>query len=469
MGGGILLPERRQRMTVTVRVIALNIDNVIVDGSHRYPVPHGTFEEAEPGQALARLVEKVAARFDEAGGVLLLDGPAAHSLGFPAKLPEKLTARKRAELAALFAPAELSGWKVGEPGPWFTFWTPADDPRRTVHVGIMPWIDPGRTGGMHADDQATFAGNLATYHTIIGVPFHHTPGVAGGDCLRSLGPKDPPTWRAHNTEKLPEGCHRAEYDIVDWAGGHDPRRGGFLHTYDANAMYLNAMLSAEVAVRELTNTGRIDFDPALSGYWQIPRPHWNDPNMPDPLGYRPAHDKPGQLLWVTTPTMALLRDMDAEGIIQEPPVLNSWTGRAPLVWRRGQRVPGRSTTRVGRRFAERLRDALVDAPEGKGFRVDHAIKATYSEAVGMCGREGGRVYRIDWRHTWIAKARALLWWRLWNIGMTEARWPVAVNVDAATYASQEADPIAGCPRGLTIGRGLGQFKVKGTERKAIAS
>ena len=91
------------------------------------------------------------------------------------------------------------------------------------------------------------------------------------------------------------------------------------------------------------------------------------------------------------------------------------------------------------------------------------LKYTYAVTVSTLGgtwyKHDDPLYRPDWRHAIIAQANANLSRAL---GLLEAAGVpvVAINVDCAYVVSDEPDPVAAMKGTLTLGEGLGDFKVR---------
>jgi len=69
------------------------------------------------------------------------------------------------------------------------------------------------------------------------------------------------------------------------------------------------------------------------------------------------------------------------------------------------------------------------------------------------------LYRPDWRHLIIAQANANMSRALHKMDAA-GYTPVAVHKDAVYLLSDEPDPVKACPPSVTLGTGLGHFKVQ---------
>jgi hypothetical protein len=95
-----------------------------------------------------------------------------------------------------------------------------------------------------------------------------------------------------------------------------------------------------------------------------------------------------------------------------------------------------------------------------------ALKLLYTHAIGCLDGhwlrekcEPEALYRPDWRHGVIARARTNLYRNAAKAYESSGQIPFAAAADCWYYVSDEADPIAANP-GLRLGDGLGQYKVK---------
>lgn len=403
----------------------------------------GSWSAARGTWDLSQLLHE-AANVLGAPGVVLLTAGALADLGIGFPMSTRAAEADAADHPVLNS-ARMFGWMVSRLAPWMSF---RHDHWPTITVACLPWLD-SRTGPLWHEGipAGEFAADLARYHQLVGVPFYATPGVSGLALMRGCTslPVEP-RW-VHPAKAALAGIRHVEDDYRTWS---QPGNGGgaFEHTYDAVGMYLGSAGATYLPLAELAYARGGVFNQHVGGYWQIVPPVWNNPNMPHPCG---NHRASSPLIWVTTPTMVLLAELAADGLLEMPGVVSSWTAKS---------------ARVLRQWQHRVRTALelIDDQDVPGMR--RAVKATYAEAVGLLGREGGRVFRPDWRFHLIATARCNLFRRGWRIGEATGRWPVAIKVDALTYSSDEFDAVAGAPKGLPLGDTLGRFRVLGTTRAA---
>jgi len=93
-----------------------------------------------------------------------------------------------------------------------------------------------------------------------------------------------------------------------------------------------------------------------------------------------------------------------------------------------------------------------------------ALKYTYSLTISSFNSAWNKdkrspLYRPDWRHAILAQANANLSRALHKMDLA-GYTPVAVHKDCVYLVSDEPDPVAACPPSVTLGAGLGHFKVQ---------
>lgn len=260
----------------------------------------------------------------------------------------------------------------------------------------------------------------------------------------------------------------------------------WVHTYDANAAYLGCWQTVELGFGrpEHFSTARgCESRVGQPGVWRVELPPgWHEPAELPPIAPRLVQrdgDDQGKGGWVTTPTLARLRQWAA------------WSKQGEVVPEEGHVWPERS--RFLRAAGERLRDARTEALQGaeamRGIlrdplTTDEAAEAALSrlvaaeavkEAVGdlyqiMSGRFSSHRREVapawarpDWGNLIRAEWRANLHRKLTRWWADTAAAPFAIETDAVAFATDEADPVAFARWvGLPLGAGLGQWKVSGT-------
>jgi hypothetical protein len=301
----------------------------------------------------------------------------------------------------------------------------------------------------------TLAWRLGLFAELLGIGWRFTGGVTGIDLAGTfprrrmrLAAADPPP--PAKVAAIEPDFHWSRKPLSDEAAA------GWLHCYDANAMYLGAYGQAAVNLGGWRHAEAPEFDPKMPGYWllaELPEP--GDRLLPDvanPTG-RDTGGRPGG--WLTTPTLARMAELGCEI-------------RPRAAW-----LPDGDYGRWYEPFYERLRDAraaLSAWADVDSAAVLAAVKFVWHQTHGMFTvRSQGAQFRPDHRHVVMATARAGLSRRLGAIADAERRWPLAVATDNLAYASADPDPVRACPAGLRLGAGLGEFKVAGTLPMADAA
>lgn len=351
---------------------------------------------------------------------------------------------------------DVEGWEHGPAGPWITY---RRGNHTRVHLGVWSWM--ARRPRDHSLFLPVLAGprpihqpcgpilvQLEAWRTLTELPYRGIPGIAGTSLLRALTARRGgrgPLWH-HGT---PINAHEPE--IGSWRSPAAEEAPEFRQSWDTNRAYLAAAGCAEVCIDRLVNTGPIEFDPRRAGWWLIDADPWMLPSLlPDPVYQRTRGNGSG-VAWATTPTVKLLHDLYPQGRgVPGFTVLDSWTGRG---------------TRAFRGWAGCLNNACLTTMQAQ-YPTElttaqlAAFKDAYRQAIGLMNHEGGAIYRPDWHYTILAQARATLWRKLWNVGHTTGRWPIAISTDAVTYASPYRDCEEHENPGFPIGDALGQWKVK---------
>jgi hypothetical protein len=434
------------------RAIAVSAELSWVDGAGPFRSPLRPSEASVPqAMPLADLLDRVARAADPkgAGVVLVLASDALKFLG----LPDQLGAGAAHEAAPELVRA--AGWKFpDELGHWCRAWrNERTGHTAAVYLVVPAWrgkFDPDLADGAGEDlaDGAGVTRRLAAYHQATGAPYAIAPGYSAMVALRDgLARARNPYW-CPSWDRMGTLLRLAERDL-SWTAELVPA-DGWRHTYDAYAAHLGAAAAVEVASDQLQRVPDQEWDPKLAGYWQIDASAWAHTRMPSPT-HGLEVDKGGRL-WVCSPTMALLHQLTEEGWTDAPVVRDAWVAHGF----RG----------VLRPWAEQLRDALAGLDTSGDAEILRAeFKATYRQAVGWFGKPKNRIVeRPDWRHAIVSQGRTAIWRRAWRIGQNEDRWPLAIQTDSLTYASEAEDPEAAAPMGLTLGPwGLGKFRVAASE------
>ena len=299
---------------------------------------------------------------------------------------------------------------------------------------VFPLYDEHAVWGLDTDG-ATLRAALVAYARAVGTPYYRSPGRTGIDLLQELGKRGADAKREY-PERLPAPAGQADtVTELSWLRTLSPAERGkaYLHSYDKNAQWLSAIGVVELGLSGIEErrdpTGKLPFDKKLPGYWL-------------------ARIAGAEERWVCTPTVAWALERGQAVAITEAHV---WTqhSRAMETW------------------YERLRTArttLYADTTPAGHLALGALKYTYALTISGFNsawhkEKRSPLYRPDWRHLVIAQANANLSRALHKMDMA-GYTPVAVHKDAVYLLSDEPDPVAACPPSVTLGTGLGHFKVQ---------
>jgi len=328
-------------------------------------------------------------------------------------------------LAALHAfPEALGAWlalrKKGEAGSGVSL--------------VFPLYDEHAVWGLDTDG-ATLLDGLLAYAQAVGAPYYSSPGRTGTDLLQELGKRGAGSQREY-PEWLPGPAGQAEtVTELSWLRtlSPDERAKRYLHSYDKNAQWLSAAGVVELGLAGIEEQrdpgGTVPFDKRLPGYWL-------------------ARIAGAEERWCCTPTVAWAIERGQVVAIREAHV---WTkhSRAMETW--CERLRG-------------ARTALYADTTPAGALALRALKLTYALTISGFNSAWHRdkrspLYRPDWRHAILAQANANLSRALHKMDAA-GYTPVAVHKDAVYLLSDEPDPVVACPPSVTLGTGLGHFKVQ---------
>jgi len=317
--------------------------------------------------------------------------------------------------------------------------TPWLDLRKKGEAGssvsiAFPLYDEHAIWGLDTDG-ATLLTALLAYANAVGTPYYRSPGRTGADLLQGLGKRGAESKRVY-PERLPAPAGQADTVAeTSWMRTLSPaeRERRYLHSYDKNAQWLSAAGVVELGLSSIEErrdvAGKLPFDKKLPGYWL-------------------ARIAGGAERWVCTPTVAWAIERGQAVAITEASV---WTehSRAMETWY--ERLRG-------------ARTALYADETPAGRLALGALKYTYSLTISGFGSAWQRerrspLYRPDWRHAILAQANANLSRALHKMDR-DGYTPVAVHKDAVYLLSDEPDPVVACPPSVTLGDGLGHFKVQ---------
>jgi hypothetical protein len=328
-------------------------------------------------------------------------------------------------LDALHAfPAALTPWldlrKKGEAGSGVSL--------------VFPLYDEHAVWGLDTDG-ATLLGALVAYAAAVGAPYYRSPGRTGVDLLQELGKRGAGSQREY-PERLPAPAGQADtVTELSWLRTMSPVERGkaYLHSYDKNAQWLSAAGVVELGLSGIEErrdpTGKLPFDKKLPGYWL-------------------ARIYDGEERWYCTPTLTLAHERGRAVAISQAHV---WTEHSRALESWYERLRG-------------ARTALQGDATPAGRLALGALKLTYSLTVSSFNGAWLRdkcspLYRPDWRHAVISQANANMTRALHKMEGAGYK-AVAVHKDAVYLVSDEVDPVVACPPSITLGSGLGHFKVQ---------
>jgi len=317
--------------------------------------------------------------------------------------------------------------------------TPWLDLRKKGEAGsgvsiVFPLYDEHAVWGLDTDS-ATLLGGLGAYAHAVGTPYYRSPGRTGLDLMQELGKRGADSKREF-PERLPAPAGQADtVTELSWLRTLAPaeRAKAYLHSYDKNAQWLSAAGVVELGLSGIEErcdpAGKLPFDKKLPGYWL-------------------ARIAGAEERWCCTPTVAWALERGQVVAITEAHV---WTehSRAMETWY--ERLRG-------------ARTALYADTTSAGRLALSALKYTYSLTISGFNSTWQRerrspLYRPDWRHAILAQANANLSRALHKMDR-DGYTPVAVHKDAVYLVSDEPDPVTACPPSVTLGTGLGHFKVQ---------
>jgi len=317
--------------------------------------------------------------------------------------------------------------------------TPWLDLRKKGEAGssvsiVFPLYDEHAVWGLGTDG-ATLLTALRAYAEAVGTPYYRSPGRTGIDLLQELGKRGADAKREY-PERLPAPAGQADTVAeLSWLRTLSPaeRAKAYLHSYDKNAQWLSAAGVVELGLSGIEERrdpgGNLPFDKKLPGYWL-------------------ARIAGGEERWACTPTVAWAIERGQTVAITQASV---WTqhSRAMETWYERLRT---------------ARTALYADTTPAGRLALGALKYTYALTISGFNsawhkEKRSPLYRPDWRHLVIAQANANLSRALHKMDMA-GYTPVAVHKDAVYLVSDEPDPVVACPPSVTLGTGLGHFKVQ---------
>lgn len=332
-----------------------------------------------------------------------------------------------------------SGYTVAGDAAHDTAWWVARRGRRTVQVVVREWAggDP-LVGPLRP--AARVAADLWEWYNLTGTPYAYGPGTATVINIRSDRRINPPRWVLKDEATTEPWRPPAQIQDIRW---HPrlPKRGMECHRWDMRAAYLAAAAQVALPLGQLGHTG---VDPQAGiGYYRVHVASWTGVDVFDMIGRR---DRQG-CVWVTNAMLDLLRDRYSLEVV------DSYTEQ------RGGRLL--------RHWAERWRDALVELGPIGPSAVRQALKAGYTQAIGLFNVARGTIYRPDWRHLIIDQARASLLRRILRVHELTGLVPARVDVDSVWYATEAIKAggwrLDNLHHALGVADNIGRMRYEGIE------
>jgi hypothetical protein len=438
--------------------------------------------------ALAELVHElnlgvqVTPRYSLPGQLWVMPDLAA-AWGWPVleNLPSREKEREQAlrewsSSAPALKDAEAAGWQLGSGGVlkgWLRVWraaaTAGADGRGVVlvHAGVLNPDSPVLTGlGEGHLTGRILSRRLQRFADAAGTSWHYSAGHTGVDLLKSL------RWlRREEMFTVVEPVAPAQLPNVEaeasWSRRptEEEQACRYLHAYDYSGAYLAGAASLEVGLGAPEH--RLDdvaFDAKLPGYWRVRVPDAADWRLPHPLAPVLA-EAPiggargvGEARWFTTPTLQVAQEFGYELEVLEAHV---WPDKARVF------DPWYQRLRDARSAAQRLEDdpAVLAMVKDVYAHTVGRLAAGYldPQVLRAASQPEEPMYRPDWRHLVIAKARANRLRKLRKIGVEADQWPLAYTTDTVVYASNNPDPVSAWPGApQDLGTALGKWKPYGS-------
>jgi len=306
-------------------------------------------------------------------------------------------------------------------------------------------------------------------------PYYASPNKTGEDFAGGLGRPDV-ACEAIRRRIVPPADPEHK-DCVNWAMvpqiwekplpefTQEQQAAAWIQEYDKTAAWLPAYSNVQLGIGEPTHfdSGTIAYNKRFAGYWRIAEIPGTValPGLP-PLVFKEAEEGG---YWVATPSMDLLKVLWPTW---DPQILEAW------VWQDSKRalegfykkvkdsrvyiVAAAEAGRPGAKFAKQVNGAVYQSFRGylgrsKGPRLDYATGEAYTKDI---------YWRPDWAFMLLSHATANMYRNLVAFAREEGVTPLYVNVDAAGFASNEADPELAKPDGMKLGSQGGQWTAENT-------
>jgi hypothetical protein len=329
---------------------------------------------------------------------------------------------------------DLAGWldasadlHLNDAGSWATVAVSGG----LVGLGLT-WADAGLP-----DDAETLRAVLGRVAELLRVTWRSGPERTAHWLLFNTNPDLEPRQgpEAYTVAPLLAGWSRPPLPATE--------RGGLVHVYDRNAHHLAVLESLAVGVGPcVVLDAGARFDRKLAGRWRI--------RLTDDTDHRHDLDPwpfPPSGAWWSTEAVDLATE---RGIAFEVEAAEVWPRRS------------RPFAKLAKRCRQALAD-LGDDPTDDATR--RLVKATYAGLNGFlrAGYAGGDdpLRRPEWGFA-IADAASANLHRVLTKAAAAERHPLALAIDAVSFASSEPDATTAVPPGLRLGTTPGTWKVAAT-------
>jgi hypothetical protein len=218
-------------------------------------------------------------------------------------------------------------------------------------------------------------------------------------------------------------------------------------TLDRRGSYPSAMGSVPVAANLLNHTGPLGEIPSkTAGIFQVPAVEWKEPGIGHPLGRIAQQDS--DTWWVTTPHMLLLERLCLAGRIDNPRILDSWTGRG--------------TVGLFTQFSKNVQHDRLSALEAEDMERLAEVKRKASVAIRLLWPK--TAHSPFWRPDWSVSVRAEAAVRHWVMADKAASGGATClkigAVDEVAFLVGEGNRVYHVPDPYVVGDRYGQVSVK---------
>lgn len=323
------------------------------------------------------------------------------------------------------------GWRTQPTdGAWFTAIPETTGNHSTVHIGIREWMAADDPIAGVTRSPAHVAGLLSRWYSVAGTHYRHNPGAATVVSIRKALADRHVTWRLQDLATVEWWPPPANIGDLRRHGNSRPAPGA--HRWDMRSAYLAAAAAVDLPAGRLKPTGD-DIDPLTAvGYFRIKlgRGDWPSTFL--------GRDRQG-CAWVCHPLMRWLWGRKA-GV----EIIDSVTASLG--------------TRLLRPWAERWRDGIAENPV-----LAPALKAGYSQAIGLFNVRGGTIYRPDWRAAIIDQVRYSMIRRIGSVKRLCDLMPARVDIDSVWYVTANDAERDRVGEALGVGPNIGKMRYEGTQ------